>query len=412
MNEKFSKVAYLALSLLIAVAFWLFVDSEQGNTITQEYLDIPIEFMGETDTLPSRGLMMLDEVDRTIDLTLKGPRAVISNLKKSDIRVQVELNSISAVGTYSLTYQVFLPDGINRGEVTTERASRSRVTVKVTELFSKTIPVQVEVVGTPGDSYIYMAQLMTMEPSSITVSGREEDVSPVDHAHLVLDLDGASATVHKAFSYELLDSDGNVIENEKIRVSDKQIEVVAPVYIMKTLPLTIKLKESPGSVQEYVDIKQEYASIDVAGEAASLENKEDIFLGEIDLSAYQSDQELTLDITLPAGCVNISNITSTKISIDFKDYVETRAFTVTDISAIGLGDGQSFSRLSNSVDVLVRGPAAELEKITEENIRIVVDMTEYADEGTYSVPAIVLVDGSDQVGAVGGPYVVACKITS
>lgn len=412
MNEKFSKVAYLALSLLIAVVFWLFVDSEQGNTITQEYLDIPIEFMGETDTLPSRGLMMLDEVDRTIDLTLKGPRTIISNLKKNDIRVQVELNSITAVGTYSLSYQLILPDEINRGEVITERASRSRVTVKVSELFSKTIPVQLEVVGTPGDNYIYMAQLTTMDPSTITVSGREEDVAPVDHAHLVLSLDGANATVHKEFSYELLDGDGNIIENEKIRVSDKQIEVVAPVYVMKTLPLTIKLKESPGSVQEYVDIKLEYASIDVAGEAASLENKEDILLGEIDLSAYQSDQELTLDVTLPSGCVNISNITSTKVSIDFKDFVETRAFTVTDISAIGLSDGQSFSRLSNSVDVLVRGPAAELEKITEENIRIVVDMTEYADEGTYSVPAIVLVDGSDQVGAVGGPYVVACKITS
>ena len=33
MNEKLHKILYIALSLLLAVAFWLFVDNEQENTI-------------------------------------------------------------------------------------------------------------------------------------------------------------------------------------------------------------------------------------------------------------------------------------------------------------------------------------------------------------------------------------------
>lgn len=413
MSEKFNKGIYIALSLLIAVVFWLFVDSGEGNNFTEEFRGIPIEFIGETDTLPSRGLMMLENADTTIDLTLRGPRSVITSLRPQDLQVQVSLSGITAVGTHPLDYELLLPDNINRNDVTIERASRSRVTVKVTELFSKTVPVRAEVVGELPDGYMYKSELLAVEPSTITVSGLEADVAPVDSAHLVVSLEGANATIRKEFGYELLDAEGNPIENDKIRVSDKQVEVTAPIYMLKTLALTVKLIESPGSLLEYVDVKQDFTSIEVAGEAASLANKEDILLAEINLSDYQGDQEIVLDIKLPAGCENISGITSTKLTIDFKDNVETRVFNVTDISPIGVEDGKVFSRLTNSVDVLVRGPAEELDLLTEESIRIVVDMANFVDNGTYSVPAKVLVDGgSGMVGAVGGPYSVSCKITS
>ena len=58
------------------------------------------------------------------------------------------------------------------------------------------------------------------------------------------------------------------------------------------------------------------------------------------------------------------------------------------------------------------GPASELDQVTPEDIRIVVDLAEFYSNGTFSSPAIVLVDGHDQVGAVGEPCTVAFKITS
>lgn len=411
MSEKFNKALYIALSLLIAIAFWIFVDSEQDGTITADFKGIPIEFLGETDTLPSRGLMLTEGADTTVDLKVRGKRLVVTNLKKEDIRLQVDLTGVNGVGPYTLNYEPLFPDNIKRGDVTIEQASRSAVTVKVSELFSRTVPVQAEVVGEMAEGYIYQSQLLRMEPSSIIISGREEDVIGVDAARVVIDLEGADSTVHKNYSYELLDSEGNAVEPEGLRFSDKQVEVTAPVYLVKTLALTVKLKETPGSVQEYVEVTQEHNSIEVAWEAANLENWDDIVLGEVDLSLYPSDTELELDVNLPEGCVNVSGVKSTTVTLNFSDSVETRAFHVTDISAIGLGEGQSFRRMTNAVDVLVRGPAEELDKLTDENVRIVVDMTQYADNGTYTVPAKVLVDGGGKVGAV-GTYVVSCKITS
>lgn len=412
MSDKTNKLLYIGLSLLIAVIFWFFVDSEQGHNTTQTYYNIPVEFIGETDTLPSRGLMLTTGADATVDLELRGPRTVISDLSREDITLQVDLTSITATGTFSMTYALLLPDEIPRSSVTTERASRSTITVTIEELFEKTVPVKVSVAGEVADGYIYMAERMIAEPSELTLSGREEDVDQVVSAQVMLDLSGATSSVNQEFDYILLDGQGNEVSGENITISSRRIEISAPVYLVKTLELTVDFTESPGSALE--DLQDWYlgvTSIEVAGEAANLEGVDDILLATVDLSTLLSDTEMPLEITIPAGCVNISGITSTTLTILFKDTLETRAFTVSNISAIGLSQTQNFSRMTNSVEVLLRGDAQELEQVTADDIRIVVDLTPYEDNGTYSVPAVVLVDGHSNVGAV-GTYSVACRITS
>ena len=412
MSDKTNKLLYIGLSLLIAVIFWFFVDSEQGHNTTQTYYNIPVEFIGETDTLPSRGLMLTTGADATVDLELRGPRTVISDLSREDITLQVDLTSITATGTFSMTYDLLLPDEIPRSSVTTERASRSTITVTIEELFEKTVPGKGSVAGEVADGYIYMAERMIAEPSELTLSGREEDVDQVVSAQVMLDLSGATSSVNQEFDYILLDGQGNEVSGENITVSSRRIEISAPVYLVKTLELTVDFTESPGSALE--DLQDWYlgvTSIEVAGEAANLEGVDDILLATVDLSTLLSDTEMPLEITIPAGCVNISGVTSTTLTILFKDTLETRAFTVSNISAIGLSQTQNFSRMTNSVEVLLRGDAQELEQVTADDIRIVVDLTPYEDNGTYSVPAVVLVDGHSNVGAV-GTYSVACRITS
>lgn len=411
MNEKANKVLYIALSLLIAILFWLYVDDELGSKITETYSRIPIEFIGAEDTLPSRGLMLAEGEDMTIDLKLSGPRLLITGLDKSDIRVEVDLTNISAVGPYTLNYQIRFPDEVDSTKISREWASRSAVTVRVAELFTKEVPVEVTVTGEAMDGYIYMSERLTVDPATLTVSGREEDVSQVASALVHLDLTDASSTISRSFDYELLDAEGNVLDIEGIQVSENQVQVEAPIYLVKTLDLTVKFRESPGSTLDDIKWKLERNTIEVAGEAASLENKEDILLGEIDLAALLSDTEMVLDIALPAGAVNLSGFTTTTLTITFSDSLATKSLAVTNISAIGLSEGQSFDRLTNSVEVVLRGPADIIEEVTEEDVRIVVDLTEYTSNGTYSVPGIVLVDGFDNVGAV-GTYPVACKIRS
>ncbi len=415
MSEKGNRIVYLALSLLLAIVFWLYVDDWLGSTTTKELTGIPVEFIGAEDTLPSRGLMLTEGEDTTMDVKLSGPRTVISGLDKNDLIIQVNLTNVTAVGTFSYpwTWDVVIAGNLrDKSGISLEKASLSTVTFQVSPLYSKQVSVSVNVNGEVADGHIYMAERLAADPSVLTLSGKEEDVDQVESARIAVDLTDANATLQREFAYELLDADGNVVENDKIRVSDRRVLVTAPVYIVKDLALKVKFKESPGSREENIRWDLEYDTITVAGEPASLKNVSEILLDEIDLSKVLSDDGLEpLEIGIPAGCVNLSGFTTTKISIRFRG-LDTRTFTATNITAVNISEGQIFSKMTNSVDVMLRGPASELDQVTPEDIRIVVDLAEFYSNGTFSSPAIVLVDGHDQVGAVGEPCTVAFKITS
>ena len=137
MSEKGNKILYVVLSLLLAIVFWLYVDNKLGNEMQMEITGVPIDFIGAEDTLPSRGLMLADGEDASLNLTISGPRSVITSLRPGDIRAQVSLTSIGSVGPYSLDWQLVTPDRVNKSDIKIERQSRSTITVQVTRLYSR-----------------------------------------------------------------------------------------------------------------------------------------------------------------------------------------------------------------------------------------------------------------------------------
>jgi len=67
--------------------------------------------------------------------------------------------------------------------------------------------------------------------------------------------------------------------------------------------------------------------------------------------------------------------------------------------------------MTTSLAVTVRAPEDVISQITAENVRVVVDLTNYkATSGTVAVPAKIYVDGFSNVGAV-GEYVVNVRFT-
>lgn len=410
MSEKANKILYVVLSLLLAIIFWLYVDTANGNTMRQSFTNVPIDFIGAEDTLPSRGLMLASGGDATLDLTISGPRSVISNLRPGDIRAQVNLTSINATGTYSLNWTPSTPDNVNNSDITIEKYSRQTVTVQVTALYSKEIPVSADVIGTVEEPYVYMADRVVKEPAVLTLSGLQDNVDPVASARVVVDITGATDTIQQEYSYELLDADGNVLEVQDVRFSEQKVNVTVPIYMMKTLDLKVDFKESPGSRLANVNWKLEPETITVTGDPLSLETIDGISLGEVDLSTLYADDEKDLEIKLPAGCENSSGYKTTHLSIRFHG-LTTRSFTVTNIQSIGTSESQRFDPITTVMDVVLRGSEEDLAQVTPEDIRIVVDLREISSDGTIQPPATVLVDGYSEVGAV-GTYTVTGKIIS
>ena len=411
MNKiKNSKSFRIGISVLVALIIWLYVENIDPSIVTLDVRNVPVEFIGEDDVLAERGLMVSSDKDITIDLKLQGQRNVISDLGSGKgIRIQVDLSSITTTGQHRLDYDVIFPDSVNENNIEQVDASAFKVTVDVVELYKKSIEIQGERTGSPADGY--MAGEMTFSEDTITVSGEQLAVSNISHALVTVDLTGAESTINTAVEFQLIDYNGNVMDKEKFRISTDTVEVTVPILMIKELDLVVDYVESNGSMLKDTARSITPPRITVAGDSNSISKLEEITIAHVVLSELTQNTSFTVPIPIPSGAVNLSGETEAVVTISFMN-LETRTFTATNVSFINEPDGKTVSVVTNEVDVVLRGPAEELDKIEDYNIRVVGDMTDIsASNGNYAIPATVYVDGNDEVGAI-DTYQITVRISS
>ena len=58
-SEKKRRALRIAISILVAVTLWLYVDYQKHPNVTMTFRDVPVEFSGEDTTLADKGYMLL-----------------------------------------------------------------------------------------------------------------------------------------------------------------------------------------------------------------------------------------------------------------------------------------------------------------------------------------------------------------
>ena len=221
MKSKMSKrkSLYMALSILVAVVIWIYVDVSNDRVVTKEFKDIPIEFTYEDTVLADRGLMRLEEgTDTSLSVTLEGTRWNIAKLDPSDLKVRVDLSTVTTTGVQNLTnYKLVFPRGVSTSDYKQVDASAYMVRVNIGELNSKEVEIRAEYVGSVAEGYI--AGELVLSPAVIEIRGQAESIEPVSYAMVTINLDNAESTVSQSLNYQFYDKNGNVIEDSAIHAS-------------------------------------------------------------------------------------------------------------------------------------------------------------------------------------------------
>ena len=226
-SEKKRRALRIAISILVAVTLWLYVDYQKHPNVTRTFRDVPVEFSGEDTTLADKGYMLLSCENTTIDIRLKGSRSVISDLDRSSLRVVADTSSITETGTKTLSYQVYYPDSVSRNNVSVEWASAYTITVQVGELARKEVPIRCELEGEVAKGYT--AGDAVLDPAVLELRGQRDDLASVSYAKIHLSVQNAEKTVIQALKFELYDYNDILVQNENIRAAVKLIQVTVPV---------------------------------------------------------------------------------------------------------------------------------------------------------------------------------------
>lgn len=402
-----SKVVRIVISILVAIAMWLYVDLERAPERTMTIRDIPVEFSGENTTLADKNLMLLSGYDTTIDLKIRGPKRELVKMNRDNVRVIASTSSIDSVGVHQLDWTVSFPDGVVRTNVSVEKASLSQITVTVGELYTKEVPVECHVVGEVAEGYF--TGDVVLDPEVLTLRAQRDDLLNVSCAKLTVDISGATRSVVQTVDVQLYDYDGNPVENSNIRTNTSLIQAKVPVLTTREVELAVEFSGVPGAAMNSIKCDITPKTVRLNGEADVLDSIDKLVLATLHVDDLELHQQNSYVVTPPDGTwlVNGNEVATADITLEG---IEEKSLTATSIEFDKLPSGLYAIAPDGGLMVRLWGLSEEIEAVTAENLRVIADMSAVTGQGTVTVPVTVTISGFNDV-TVRGTYELTVTVT-
>ena len=404
---KRNKLGSFLLAMAISLGLWLYVVTYINTAHEQTLYNVPVGLEGKSILTADRGLMLLSEDDYRVNITVSGSRQDVSKINAGNIQVVANLSKIEEPGEHKLNYDVIYPGDVPSGAVKAKR-DPDWITVVVARKKTKEIPVTVTYEGDVPADYIKDTAALELDHSYVEITGPEDVVDQIDHADITIDCTGRTESIYESFRYVLQDQHNEPVDAGWITTNVSEVRVYLPVVMVKKLPLTVTLVDGGGATEATTKLTVDPAYISISGSETALAAMEELNLGIIDLAQITEDQTLTFDITLPEGVTNVSNLPTATVSISFPK-LATREFTITEFEQVNLAAGMKWEALTKQLTIKVRGLKSEVQKLTENDIVVQVDLT--GVENTSAVePVIRFPENLTSLGAVGS-YSISVQVT-
>ena len=385
-----NKFLTILLSFAIAVGLWTYVITVEQPESEETYYDIPVVLQNE-DILAERGLMIVSERP-TVTLHLSSTRTNLNQLNENNINVIANVNSVVTPGTHELSYNVSYPGNIPSGSVTRQNSKPNMITLKVENRITKPVPVVPVYSGNVPEGMIADKENIQLDYTTIEVSGPESVVGQITQAMIAVDLQDQTETIAQEYVYTLCDDAGEPVNSQWVTTNAEVVNMTLVIQRVKEIQLKVTVVSGGGASEQTSSVEVTPKTILVSGSEALLEKLEVLDLGIVNLGELASDTVLTLPIVLPEGVTNETGITEATVEVKFPN-LRTATMVVDNIQLINVPEGMDAELVTQQLEVKLRGPASLIESIREENVTIVVDLSD-AQVGTDKYAAQIHVQTS------------------
>ncbi|MBE6903203.1 MAG: hypothetical protein E7480_01175 [Ruminococcaceae bacterium] len=366
-----------AISVLCAIIVWLYVSGVENPDTTKTFSDIPLDVEITGTEAETNGLMLLKGAPKTVSVVLSGSRSDLATYSRSNIKASVDFNSVTKSGTFTMPVTI---------DLTTEKIKVSSVSpsnLELTFAVKKTASVDVKVIVNGKVSENYIADTPRAYPSAISVTGPENIIDTIASANVNVDIGGAKETVVRKNEFTLVDKDGNEIDTTNITTDVEVVSVTCPVLLSKSVPLSVSIINSSGGYDsKFAIIETEPQNIIIGAAEDILSAINSIELGVIDMAEILTTDGIQkeFDLSLPNGAKAFDAPSKVTVKVSYPELV-TKTFTVKKFSVINSPSGKTITPVTSSIKVTVRGLAADITALTDDDITAVIDMTDSTSSG-------------------------------
>ena len=393
-------------SLVLAFVVWLVVVAYYNPETTNMIRDLPITVGTEQTVLEERGLILVTELEKTVDVKIEGRREKLAMISQDKVRATVDLSKITKAGEYDLPVVI----SIDGQSVNTVSQSVQTVTLKVENIISAQFTVEALVKGKVAKGRV-MEQ--TVNPTMVKVTGPESVVSKILAVQAIVEQDVFSESGVYESRMRYLDRYGNELDSTYLTLDADSVKMNIFVTEEKEVPLQLEILNSAGGNDStYLNVEIEPKTIMITASADILSSINSVSLGNLDVSEITDTYHQEMDLILPNGVKNIDNVTKAKVTINM-DKIVTKKFTLSaaQIKLDNLPSNVKAQVVEQSVKVTVRGLSDDVNKLKATDLTLAADCKNIAQTaGTNRMSAYVKFPQDAKVGAV-GKYELTIKVS-
>lgn len=406
---KKSKAFEIIASIVLAICLWMYVVTTVTPNDSITISDIPLVFQGESELRSEHELIVSNKSTSTVTVKFYGSRSALRqyNANKRDIVAFVDVSQFDKEREYSTSFELDLPSSLQDKDVSVVDRTPATVQFTVEKLAAKQVPVRGVFDGTLAKNYVQGD--LQFDQDIVKVSGPMALVEKVSYAQVVVGGDNLTQTLTKTVSLTLVGADGSTLRSKDLATSSQEIEVTVPVYLEKTLLLTLSPVYAAGATEENTTIKISPTELTIRGPRTILEDMTELSLGEFELSKAQNGEAVPVDIMLPDEVLFAGEAIQAEVTAYFKG-LELLPVNVTRLETTNLGEGMKASITNRELSVTLRGPSEALVEFDDSALVAVADLSEYSESGSFTVP-VTIQTGAETIGAV-GEYTVTVKLTA
>ena len=383
-----NKTTSILLSLFIAFGLWLYVVTNASQEAEYTIYNVPVIMEGET-VLNENNLMITAVSADDVDLTLSGKRSDLAKVNNNNTVLKVDLTRIyEPEEKRVLNYTPVYPSDVPSNALTIVNRHPANIYVTVEARRNKEVPVEIQWEGSSPEGFLSDRENRILDYSYVTVVGPASVADQIEKAVIEVDLNDQKVSISQDYRYTLCDASGNPVDAELITTNVEKIHLEVKIQQVKEVQLVAEVIYGGGATDRNTTVTIDPGTIRLSGGSAVLQELGDtINLGKIDLSTIEKSQTITLPISLPEGVTNLSNITEATVDIRFTSLV-VKSFEIGNIEAVNVPENLEAEIIEKKITVTLRGPAAVLTLIDEEDILIRADLSD-AVPGTSTFKATV-----------------------
>ncbi len=395
---------HLLLAFVIAVAVWILAVTA-ADPMEEHNLPGPVNLqpIGQ-----NTDLVITNNIPATVNVKVSAPSSVWTKIynRSTPTNAEVDLSGLGP-GTYEVAVQVLIP------EKPTRIVSVDPATIEVTleERTSKTVPLQVETIGEPALGF--KAETTQTGITRAEVSGPSSLIETVAAVKVVVDITNSRENFIGQLALSAVDVDGQIVNGITISPADVSVnQTVTALGGYRNVVVKVVWIGLVGRGYQLTDISVEPPAVTLySANPQLIENLAGMVeTFPLDLNGASADFVTQLALNLQPGVTAVDqSVVTVRVSISAIE--SSMTLTNVPVDQTGLGAGLQAQISPRTVDVILTGPLPILEQLTQADVHVTVDLSQWTEAGTHKQEPMVTISMEGVMGSVVVPSTLDVTIT-